>query len=263
MRCELKMSKVGSLRWCIVAALLCGMHGMPHSVAGEETATLRGRFLLEGPVPDRGKLTVNKDRDVCGVYDLRDEQLVVAEDGGIRDVIVYARKLPGDGSGKEDVVLLDNKDCRFAPHVVAVQPGQTLLVKNSDPVAHNTQISFSSNSAFNEGLPPSGTKEIKLKKSERYPVSVSCSIHPWMRGYLVVQDTPYIAITKADGTFEISGLPVGKEVEFQVAHPKSKRIDEASVSGKATKWKRGRFKKKLVAGDNDLGDLVVKPDQFK
>ena len=256
------MNMICNMRLCFGLALLCGAISFSVPGSAEETATLRGRFLYDGTAPQRSKLVVNKDRDVCGVYDLRDEQLVVAADGGIRDVIVYARKLPGDGS-KEDVVLLDNKDCRFAPHVVAVQPGQTLEVKNSDPVAHNTQISFSSNSAFNEGLPPSSTKEIKLKKSERYPVSVSCSIHPWMRGYLVVQDTPYIAITKADGTFEIEGLPVGKEIEFQVSHPKSKRIDEATVDGKSTKWKRGRFKQKLVAGENDMGDLGVKPDQFK
>ena len=136
----------------------------------------------------------------------------------------------------------------------AIRQGQTLLVKNSDSVAHNTYIKFSSNSAVNEGLPPSATKELKVSKAERKPVSVSCSIHPWMRGYLVVQDTPYIAITKEDGTFEIQGLPVGDEVEFQVAHPKWKTV-KYDVDGKATK--RGRFKLKVEAGDNDMVELVI------
>ena len=71
----------------------------------------------------------------------------------------------------------------------------------------------------------------------------------------MVQDTPYIAITGEDGTFEIQGLPVGKEVEFQVAHPKWKTV-KYDVDGKATK--RGRFKVKIKAGENDMGDLTIK-----
>ena len=239
-----------------VLGLLAGAP-LPCSVFAEETGTLRGRFLYEGTPPKQAKLVVNKDQDVCGAFNLRDEQLVVAEDGSMRDVIIYARKLKGPKSDTDAApAVLDNKDCRFAPHVVAVRPGQTLLVKNSDSVAHNTDIKFSSNSAVNEGLPPSATKELKISKSERKPVSVSCSIHPWMRGYLVVQDTPYIAITQDDGVFEIQGLPVGKEVEFQVAHPKWKTV-KYDVDGKPTK--RGRFKLKVAAGENDMGDLVIQP----
>ena len=233
----------------------CVFAGPPH-VCADSSGVLKGRFVYEGSPPKRSKLVVNKDQDVCGAFDLLDEQLVVAQDGGIKDVAIYARKLKGDTADQGDEpVVLDNKDCRFAPHMIALRPGQTLLVKNSDPVAHNTDIKFSSNSAVNEGLPPSATKELKVSKSERKPVSVSCSIHPWMRGYIIVQDTPYIAITKDDGSFEISGLPVGKEIEFQVAHPKWKTA-KFDVDGKATK--RGRFKVKVEAGENDMGDLMIK-----
>ena len=244
------------IRYILCPALIASsLLGATDSFA-DDSGVIRGRFLYEGSPPKRSKLVVNKDQDVCGAFDLRNEQLVVAEDGSMRDVIIYARKLKGPKSSEDnEPVVLDNKDCRFAPHVVAVRPGQTLLVKNSDPVAHNTDIKFSSNSAVNEGLPPSATKELKVSKAERKPVSVSCSIHPWMRGYLVVQDTPFIAITKEDGTFEISGLPVGKEVEFQVAHPKWKTA-KFDVDGKPVK--RGRFKVKIAPDGNDMGDLTIK-----
>ena len=251
------MKKFVSLQGLVCSALLVVCSPLPLQGFAAETGTLRGRFVYGATPPKRDKLNVNKDQDVCGAFDLRSEQLVVAEDGAMRDVIIYARKMKGPKADADaEPVVLDNKDCRFAPHVVALRPGQTLLVKNSDSVAHNTDIKFSSNSAVNEGLPPSATKELKVSKAERKPVSVSCSIHPWMRGYLVVQDTPYIAITKEDGTFEIQGLPVGKEVEFQVAHPKWKTV-KYEVDGKATK--RGRFKLKVEAGDNDMGDLVIQP----
>ena len=37
-----------------------------------------------------------------------------------------------------------------------------------------------------------------------------CSIHPWMTAWAGVLDHPFFAVTKADGTFEIRGLPPGK-----------------------------------------------------
>jgi plastocyanin len=234
--------------------------------ATEGWGTLRGRFVYDGDPPVRKKLVVNKDRDICGSHDLRNEQLVVSEDGGIKDVILWVRtkEVPERDGGAESggIVEFDNKNCRFAPHVVTMRPGETLKVKNSDPVAHNTQISFNANSAFNEAIAVGAVKELQPKKAERYPVDVSCSIHPWMKGYLLVQDTPFVAVTDEEGNFEIRDLPAGIDLEFQVYHPKAKKILEVAREGQPVKWRRGRFKMKLTDGDNDLGELAVKPEQF-
>ena len=154
------MKKLVSLQGLLCSALLVACVPLPLQGFAAETGTLRGRFVYGATPPKRDKLNVNKDQDVCGAFNLRSEQLVVAEDGAMRDVIIYARKMKGPKTDADaEPVVLDNKDCRFAPHVVALRPGQTLLVKNSDSVAHNTDIKFSSNSAVNEGLPPSATKE--------------------------------------------------------------------------------------------------------
>jgi len=244
---------------------LFGMGTGAALLAAESRGTLRGRFVYDGEPPERKKVLVTKDKEVCGALGLQNEQLVVSEDGGIADVILWARtkNLPEpEGLTKGVTVELDNKGCRFEPHVATMRPGDTLKVKNSDPTAHNTQISFTANSPFNEGIAVGGVKELKPRKAERYPVDVSCSIHPWMKSYLLVQDTPYVAVTDATGNFEIKDLPTGVELEFQVYHPKSKQIKKVTQDGKAVKWKRGRFKTQVDEGGSDLGELRVSPKEF-
>ena len=40
-------------------------------------------------------------------------------------------------------------------------------------------------------------------------IAVKCNIHPWMHGYFAVLPTTHYAITGADGTFSLAGLPPG------------------------------------------------------
>ena len=45
--------------------------------------------------------------------------------------------------------------------------------------------------------------------SRKSGIVVMCNIHPWMRVYANVLSNPYYAITGADGSFTIKGLPPG------------------------------------------------------
>ncbi len=38
---------------------------------------------------------------------------------------------------------------------------------------------------------------------------MKCDVHPWMTAYIGVFDSDYFAVTAADGSFEIKGLPPG------------------------------------------------------
>ena len=106
------------------------------------TASLKGRFVYDGSIPTATPLTITKDQEVCGKHDLVDESLVVAPDGSLANVVVWLEmKGIHAAEGKPDQkVVLDNLNCHFIPHVLAMEMGQTLEVKNSDPVAHNTKI---------------------------------------------------------------------------------------------------------------------------
>ena len=112
-----------------------------HSLAftqGAEWASLKGRFVFDGTPPAPAEITADKDVEVCGKHKLVNEELVVSDDKGIANVVLFVRSKDvtvhpdlEDGS-KADPVVLDNKDCRFEPHVGFVQTGQTLTIKNSD-----------------------------------------------------------------------------------------------------------------------------------
>src|SRR5207248_1886685 len=47
--------------------------------------------------------------------------------------------------------------------------------------------------------------------AERRPMALACDIHPWMKGYMMVFNHPFFAVTKEDGLFEITGVPAGAQ----------------------------------------------------
>ena len=61
-------------------------------------------------------------------------------------------------------------------------------------------------------LPPNGKMAYTDQEggAAARPRSI-CSIHPWMKGYVFIIDHPFAAVTKADGSFEITGVPAGKQ----------------------------------------------------
>jgi hypothetical protein len=41
-------------------------------------------------------------------------------------------------------------------------------------------------------------------------IPVKCNRHPWMKAYIGVTSNPFYAVTGADGTFTLKGLPPGE-----------------------------------------------------
>ena len=228
-----------------------------------EWASLKGRFVFDGDPPAPAEITADKDVEVCGKHKLVNEELVVSEDNGIANVVLFVRSKGvtvhpdlEDGS-KSAPLVLDNKDCRFQPHVGFVQTGQTLTIKNSDPVGHNSNIATMKNSPSNSLVPSNGSSDVTFSRDEAIPASVTCNIHPWMKAYLVIRPNPYGVVTGPDGSFEIENLPVGEELEFQLWHEKGGYLDEFTLDGKKTSAKRGRIDFTVEEGGTDLGDIVV------
>ena len=232
------------------------------ATARAETATLKGKFVLDGPAPAEQKITVNQDAAVCGKHNLVKEALVVSKDGAIANVCIwlYAPKLKAPaGTPAPGPAVLDNHDCKFTPHILMMTAGQVLELKNSDSVPHNTKGSPRNNPEFNVIIQPNSSQQIKnITKPESKPFQVGCNIHAWMTGYVIVTEGPYAAVSGPDGSFEIKGLPVGTQLEFQVWQERGGYVKDVTVDGKKTTWSLGRFKMKLKAGDNDLGTIQAK-----
>ena len=162
-------------------------------------------------------------------------------------------------------MLFDQKNCMFLTHVMACQVGQKLDVKNSDPVGHNTKIDPAKGLPFNQNLPTGQSLIYTPTAEEASPATVSCSIHPWMRAYLLPRKDKYFAVTKPDGSFEIANLPAGEEVEIQAWHERGAGpAGGLALDNKELKWtNKGRFRVKLEADQTKDLALEVPASAFK
>lgn len=234
----------------------------------EEWGNLKGTLQFDGDPAAPSQLTVNKDIEVCGKEKLYDESMQVsAENKGLANAVIYLYLGRGDSvtphpnyeSDAGGKVRIDNIECRFEPHVVALRTSQTLIIGNKDPVGHNTKID-SAEQGINPIVPADSEMEHKFQFDERRPVPVSCSIHPWMKGWLLLKDHPYFAVTDENGSFEIANLPAGKW-EFQFWHEKAGYLKKVSTSLGETS-RKGRLEVEIKAGDNELGTVSVPATLF-
>lgn len=233
---------------------------------------LKLKLVLDGKASDPAKLTVNKDVEVCGKMPLFDEKLVVNKaNNGIANVFVMLVQKAGDPKlsihpdyekTAKDEIIVDNKSCRFEPHVTVARTTQTVILRNSDTVGHNVKAEFLKNAPINPIIPAGGQFKATFKDEERLPIEISCSIHPWMTGRLLVRDNPYTGVSDADGNVVIKNLPAGKW-NFLVWQEKAGYIQEAKQGTKAVKWAKGRMEGVTIKkGDNDLGTYTVPASVF-
>ena len=187
--------------------------------------TVEGQVTFAGtddqakPVP----ANVDKDQAVClkdgPIY--KSDYVVNPKNKGVRWVVVWLvdaddfnKALPINPDlkdVKDKDVVLDQPCCQFVPHIVCMREGQTLVVKNSGTITHNTKIDSPGDNPSVNPLIPAGTSvSVPGWKADYKPSTIGCSIHGWMTGYLRVFNHPYFAVTDEDGRFKIEKAPAGK-----------------------------------------------------
>jgi hypothetical protein len=243
-------------------ALVCCLYiGAPSPAA--EWGSIKGRFIVDGTPPKPTPLVVTKD-EYCIEKKPVNKSLVIGKDNTLTNAVVYLRPARGqkvevhpDYAAKlKEPAVLDNKECEFHPHVLLVRVGQPFVIKNTDPVGHNTKASLILNGQFNVTIAAGQEQKTPLNKAEAIPLPVNCNIHPFMEGHLLVQDHPYMAVSGEDGTFEILNVPAGKH-EFQLWHEASGYLKNVKTKGGAAD-RRGRLALTIGAGETlDLGDIKV------
>ncbi|HEX4130660.1 MAG TPA: hypothetical protein VHZ24_11510 [Pirellulales bacterium] len=247
----------------LIARLVCGLVVVCGALPAQaQWGNVKAKFVYGGSPPTPAKIDANKDQQVCATPpQLVDESLLVDPNGGIANVLLYVRTKgvkvhPDYEKTANDKIDFDNKHCRFDPHVLAVRVSQTILFKNTDPIGHNTNYQPIGDTPVNPLLPGGAEAPYKSNRSQITPQPVSCNIHPWMKGYILARDNPYMAISAPDGTLEIKNLPTG-EIEFQAWQEKSGYLAVTTPS-----WPKGRFTHTVKPGDNDLGTIKVDPALF-
>src|SRR5213594_1534795 len=105
-------------------------------------------------------------------------------------------------------VPTDEAGCRYHPHVLGILVGQKLAIKNSDGILHNIKAKGVKNRPFNISQPTNMTSERTFSVPE-VMVPLECNVHGWMHAWLGVLPHPFFAVSGADGSFSIKGLPPG------------------------------------------------------
>lgn len=261
-------SKVQHKAVSLIVLMIFGMLASSGNVLAQEWGHLRGQFVLKGEVPEPVTLDIERDAEVCGKIGLVDESLLVNKEGlGIRHVAVWldsktAVPVHPDLRDLSKPVTIDNKDCRFEPRIAALRTGQTLILKNSDPVAHNAAVYLNRSSPFNEVISGSTPIERVVKNPENLPARVDCSIHAWMKAWLVVTDHPYVALTDADGRFELKNVPVGTW-RFRLWHERRGSLVQVIRNGQDEKLDKGAVTVEIRSGEtSDLGTIQIAVEQL-
>ena len=185
--------------------------------ADPPTGEVRGTVTLKGTPPKAPEVKFPadlgpKDRAFCSAKSpLVPPYYVTDAASHLKDVVVWlegVKPTPGAGTMRS----LVNGDCRFEPHVQTMTVGEELKVVNRDPLLHNTHPVYlgDKSTLFNIALPEQG-QEVKKKVKKPGVLKVQCDAgHVWMRAFVHVFEHPFHAVTSADGSFAITGVPPGK-----------------------------------------------------
>lgn len=129
---------------------------------------------------------------------------------GVRDcagAVVFVEKIPGRSFPAGPEAVMDQVKLTFVPHVLPVAVGTKVAFPNSDEVRHNV-FSPSPAKRFNLGTYPKGaTKHVVFDKPG--VVDLLCNVHADMSAYVIVTETPYVAVVARDGTYVLKDLPPG------------------------------------------------------
>jgi len=204
-----------SLGWVVCTGFVVSLVG---SALADDTATVKGKVTFEGEGKPRKNIKKSMEADAtCSKLHENDKQ-VGSEDfirdkesGGLQNVIVFVKEGLGDKKypAPATKASIDQHGCIYTPHIVTLQVGQTMEIKNSDNTTHNIHSASEKNPPFNFAqTAPGQVREETFKFPEVFPVK--CDVHPWMAAWVGVFDHPFYAVTAKDGTYEIKGLPAGK-----------------------------------------------------
>jgi hypothetical protein len=192
----------------------------PVVVDPNTAASVTGVISFRGALP--GKLpTLDMTQDSACPPERQPSEAILMSNGRLANVFVYVKDgLPqGRFPVPSDAAVLDQKGCRYVPHVMGMMAGQQLKVLNSDFAQHNIHPMPASNPEWNESQMPSGQPITKTFTQPEMMLPVQCNQHPWMRAYINVMSHPYFAVSSADGTFAIKNLPPG-EYTIAAVHEK-------------------------------------------
>lgn len=226
---KLRTSSLLVLASLTAALTLTGCKSLPHTtttytetvieshpaptVDPATAGAISGVVHFDGTAPTRIAIDMSAD-PACNQANLPNltEQYIV-NDHHLANVYVYIKSSAPSYTAAPNTppVTLDQKGCRFIPHVIAVQQGGTVSYLNSDATVHNihTLPTQPGNTSLDISEPAHTAPRTETFPTPEVMLPVRCNNHPWMSAFINVAPNPWFAVTGDDGSFHITGLPPG------------------------------------------------------
>src|SRR6266436_1367321 len=137
--------KIATSLLCLIVAVEAAAQSGYQVVQLTQTGTISGTVKWSGTLPRIASFPIDKDPQVCDPdsHKTRDlERLIVGPQNGVANTVVYLKDI---SRGKamdipEPRRSLDQKQCRYEPHILLVLENGPLQLKSSDPVLHTVHM---------------------------------------------------------------------------------------------------------------------------
>ena len=172
---------------------------------------ISGSVKLEGTPPEARVIRMTSDPLCMPEGPTVSEVVLVGPGNGLQNVFVYVKDGLGDRTftAPTTPVVLDQRGCKYMPHVFGAQVGQPVKILNSDATLHNVHAVPKENTEFNFGQPLKGMEATQTFTKSEIMVPFRCDVHGWMAAYGGIVPHPFFAVTKNDGTFRDQGAAGG------------------------------------------------------
>ncbi|WZO96345.1 FTR1 family protein [Isosphaeraceae bacterium EP7] len=106
-----------------------------------------------------------------------------------------------------DVKLVNQSGLQFVPRIQAISVGQTIRFTNQDSETHNLHL-LTPGLSFNKSMGPGGIED--YTPAAPGLLKMGCDVHSHMRAFILVADSPNVAVCRAGGTFKIRDVAPGR-----------------------------------------------------
>jgi len=169
------------------------------------SGTIKGATIFSGEGHPLAMHKTGKYKRACG-SEVPNETLII-DNKRLKNVVLslHGKNLKST-TGEYH---LDQKKCRYEPHVLAMPVDSELKIHTSDPVNHNIHTYSFDNDPINIMFIPN-QEAYSQDMEEAEIIKVECDLHSWMTAWVVVTPNSYFAISSDDGSYEVPDVPPGK-----------------------------------------------------
>ncbi|MBI2876235.1 MAG: carboxypeptidase regulatory-like domain-containing protein [Candidatus Tectomicrobia bacterium] len=205
----MKKRLVAGIACCFVLGMWLATVQAYEAVVVSKGGSISGTVKYEGIPPTPGKLEITRDHAVCGSEAKDSPDLIVNSNKEIKNAVVYLANISQGKAMDETDPVLDQKGCKYVPHVMVMPAGGKIWIQNSDGILHHIHLHSRIISPISYTF-PKFKKKIAMVIEHAEIIPVRCDVHGWMKGVIVAAGHPYYAVTNDNGAFRLTDVPPGK-----------------------------------------------------